>query len=233
MNKIAIITGGSRGIGKAVATEFASHGFNLIICGRNEKTLVEISDELSPKGVSVEHFIADLSKEEDCIGFVNFVKSKTNRVEVLVNNAGVFLPGTLMDEPEGQMQYQMSLNFFSAYYITRGLWNLLPRNERSHVFNMCSIASIVAYSAGGGYAVSKHALMGFSKSLREEGKELGVRVSSVLPGATYTDSWSGAGIEESRFIQSIDVAKAIYNAYDINEFSVIEEVLIRPVLGDI
>ncbi len=233
MNKHAIITGGSRGIGKAVATEFASHGFNLIICGRNEETLIKFTEELSAKCISVHYFIADLSQKDDCIGFVNFVKTKTNRVDVLVNNAGVFLPGTLMDEPEGQMQYQMDLNFFSAYHITRGIWNLLPHNDRGHVFNICSIASVVAYSAGGGYAVSKHALLGFSKSLREEGKSLGIRVSSVLPGATYTDSWSGADIEESRFMRTSDVAKSIYNAYDINEFSVIEDVLIRPILGDI
>jgi len=234
MNKIAIITGGSRGIGKAVAHEFASHGFNLIICGRNQESLENLAQSLtSEKKISVDFFKADLSIKKDCLDFVDFVKSKTSNVNVLVNNAGTFQPGRLIDEPEGQMKYQMDLNFFSAYHITRGLWNYFPKNDRSHIFNMCSIASITAYAAGGGYSVSKYALMGFSKSLREEGKADGIRVSAILPGATFTDSWSEAGIPESRFMRASDVAKSIYNAYEINEFSNIEEILIRPIQGDI
>ena len=109
----------------------------------------------------------------------------------------------------------------------------MKRNERGHIFNMCSIASILAYEAGGGYAVTKHALLGFSKSLRKEGMPLGIRVSAVLPGATLTDSWAGVDLPQSRFMRAEDVAQTIVIAWDINERSVMEEITIRPVEGDI
>jgi short-subunit dehydrogenase len=150
-----------------------------------------------------------------------------------VNNAGVFLPGTLMEEPEDQMDFQMRTNFFSAYFVTKGIWPLMQSNRRAHIFNLCSIASIQAYDAGGGYAVTKHALLGFSKSLRREGIARNIRVSAVLPGATLTDSWAGVDLPESRFMKPEDVAAAIVMAWEVNERTVMEEILLRPILGDV
>jgi len=98
---------------------------------------------------------------------------------------------------------------------------------------MCSIASVTAYAAGGSYSVAKFALMGFSKSLRLEGMPHGIRVSAVLPGATLTDSWAGVDLPASRFMDPADVAETIHTAFEINEQTVMEEVLLRPLLGDI
>ena len=98
---------------------------------------------------------------------------------------------------------------------------------------MCSIASVTAYEAGGTYSLVKHALLGFSKSLRKEGIAKGIRVTSVLPGATLTDSWAGVDLPPNRFMKSESVAKVCYTAFEINEDSVLEEVIIRPILGDL
>jgi short-subunit dehydrogenase len=98
---------------------------------------------------------------------------------------------------------------------------------------MCSIASIVAYDAGGTYSLVKHALLGFSKSLRKEGMALGIRVTALLPGATLTDSWAGVDLPADRFMKPSSVAKVCYTAFEINLDTVMEEVLIRPLLGDI
>jgi NAD(P)-dependent dehydrogenase (short-subunit alcohol dehydrogenase family) len=117
--------------------------------------------------------------------------------------------------------------------MTRGLWSLMQHVPRAHVFNMCSIASVTAYAAGGSYSVAKFALMGFSKSLRLEGMPYGIRVSAVLPGATLTDSWAGVDLPKERFMDPKDVAEAIFMAFQINEHTVMEEVLLRPILGDI
>jgi short-subunit dehydrogenase len=105
--------------------------------------------------------------------------------------------------------------------------------HKGHVFNMCSIASIKAYPNGGSYAISKFALLGFSKVLREELKEYGVRVTAVLPGATRTASWDGIDLPEDRFMRAEDVAETVFSAYSISERSVVEEIIIRPQLGDI
>lgn len=232
--RIAVITGASRGIGLAIAESFALKGFDLVLSARNSQLLGEVSERLKSQfGTHVWFMPADLSQETGCNEFVAFIKSLNHKIDVLVNNAGVFLPGSLMEEPEGQMDFQMRTNLFSAYYVTRGLWPLMKTQERAHVFNMCSIASISAYEAGGGYAVTKHALLGFSKSLRKEGIPLGIRVSAVLPGATLTDSWAGVDIPESRFMRADDVAKSLFMAWEINEHTVMEEIIIRPVEGDV
>jgi short-subunit dehydrogenase len=232
---VALVTGASRGIGKSVALELASKGFNLVLCSRNVAQLQETQQLIQTTfpEIKIDIHVADLSTELGCQSLVDFYRNLYQELTVLVNNAGVFLPGTLMEEDSHQMQLQMDLNFFSAYRITKGLWDLLKGTPRAHVFNMCSIASITAYAAGGGYSVSKFALLGFSKSLRLEGIPYQIAVSSVLPGATLTDSWAGVDLPESRFMRPEDIASVIGNAFDINERTVMEEIVIRPVLGDI
>ena len=151
----------------------------------------------------------------------------------MVNNAGIFLGGKMMEEDPTQLAKMMNTNLFSAYWLTKGLWNAFAESTRSHVFNMCSIASFTAYAAGGSYSISKFALLGFSKSLRAEGMEKGIRVTSVMPGATLTDSWAGVDLPESRFMKPSDVAESIFVAWSINQTTVMEDVVLRPILGDI
>jgi short-subunit dehydrogenase len=233
--KVVLITGASRGIGKAIALQFAKNGFDLFLSSKNasklSETLLEV--QLRFPDVNIRVYAVDLSTESGCNLLVTEFKKHHKQLNVLVNNAGMFLPGTLMDEDSEQMKFQMNLNFFSAYYLTKGLWSTLKETDRAHVFNMCSIASITAYAAGGGYSVSKFALLGFNKSLRLEGIPMGIRVSAILPGATLTDSWAGVDLPESRFMKPDDVAEVIWQAYQMNERSVMEEILIRPILGDI
>ncbi len=232
--KLAVITGSSKGIGKAIALEFASHNFDVVITGRNEADLQAVSNQISQKyKVETFTFLVDLSQREGCLNFANYVKSLNREITVLVNNAGKFEAGPMMTEGNDVLESQMATNVYSAYYVTKYLWDNLKKANRSHVFNICSIASINAYAAGGSYSVSKHALLGFSKSLRLEGIPFQVNVTAVLPGATLTDSWSGVDLPETRFMRPEDVAKVVLNAWYINEYTVVEEVLLRPILGDI
>ena len=98
---------------------------------------------------------------------------------------------------------------------------------------MCSVASIAAYPNGGSYSISKFALYGMSKVLREELKPHGIRVVSVLPGATLTASWTGTDLPPDRFMKPEDVADAVWGAYSLSRNSVVEDIVIRPQLGDI
>jgi len=232
--KLAVITGSNKGMGKAIAIEFASRNFDVVITGRNETDLQMVSNNIS-QNYQVESytFLGDLSQREGCLNFTNYVKSLNREITVLVNNAGKFEAGPMMSEGNDVLESQMATNVYSAYYVTKYLWDNLKKTPRSHVFNICSIASITAYAAGGSYSVSKHALLGFSKSLRLEGIPFQVNVTAVLPGATLTDSWSGVDLPETRFMRPEDVAKVVVNAWEINEYTVVEEVLLRPLLGDI
>ncbi len=107
------------------------------------------------------------------------------------------------------------------------------KQKKGHVFNICSTASIIPYVNGGSYCISKFALLGMSKVLREELKETNVRVTAVLPGATYTESWSSSNLPEDRFIQPEDISAAIWSCFQLSSHAVVEELLIRPQLGDI
>jgi short-subunit dehydrogenase len=232
--KLAVITGSNKGIGKSIAIEFASRDFDVVITGRNETDLHTVSNYISQKyQIELFTFISDLSNQEGCLNFANYVKSLNREITVLVNNAGKFEAGPMMTEGNDVLESQMATNVYSAYYVTKYLWDNLKKAQRSHVFNICSIASITAYAAGGSYSVSKHALLGFSKSLRLEGIPFQVNVTALLPGATLTDSWSGVDLPETRFMRPEDVAKVVFNAWDINEYTVVEEVLLRPLLGDV
>jgi short-subunit dehydrogenase len=143
----------------------------------------------------------------------------------------VFIPCPLTEtETEDAFETMMDLNLYSAYYLTQSLLPLMIAQQKGHVFNMCSIASIMPYGA---YAVSKHALLGFSRVLREEVKDKGIRVTAIMPGATYTASWDGTELPQERFMKAEDIAQSLWDIYQLSQQTVVEEIVLRPQLGDI
>lgn len=234
MNKLVVVTGATKGIGRAIVERFASAKFDIAACSRNQKDLVAFKDEMERKhGVNVYVKSTDTSDKKQVREFAQSILSLNRPIDVLINNAGHFTPGSTMEEPDGALESMIQGNVYSAYHTTRGLIGSMKKNKRGHIFNICSIASIKAYPNGGSYAISKFALLGFSKVLREELKEFNIRVTAVMPGATKTASWEGVDLPDSRFIKPEDVAEVIFNAYSISDRSVVEEVIIRPQLGDI
>jgi short-subunit dehydrogenase len=235
MNKVAVITGGTKGIGRAIINKFAQGGFDIITCSRNSADLETLQSDIESKyeGVRVFTRQSDLSLKAEVNDFVKFVVSRKSHIEVLVNNTGIFLPGEISSEPEGNLETMINTNLYSAYHVTRGILPLMMHDRQGHIFNMCSIASIMPYANGGSYSISKYAQLGMTKVLREEMKTHGIKVTAVLPGATLTASWEGVDLPESRFIKSEDVADSVFAAYRLSKNSVIEEILIRPQLGDI
>jgi short-subunit dehydrogenase len=235
MNKLIVVTGGTKGIGRAIVEKFASAGFDIVTCARNLKDLESLHSEvqkLNP-AAQVITYQADLGKPEQVATFCRQVIALGRPVDILVNNTGYFVPGELCTEPEGTLEKMMQANVYSAYHTTRAIVPVMKESKSGHVFNMCSIASIKAYPNGGSYAITKFALLGFSKCLREELKPFGIRVTSVMPGATLTASWEGVNLPEDRFIKPSDVAETVYAAWHLSARSVVEEIVIRPQLGDI
>ena len=235
MKKLIVVTGGTKGIGKAVIEKFAAEGFAIATCSRNENNLKKLQQEIYEKFPDNNFFFhkADLSKKQEVVDFAQFVKNKNLPIEILVNNAGIFIPGQIHTEKEGVLEMMMDINLFSVYYLTRQFIGEMKQRRSGHIFNLCSTASIIPYANGGAYCISKFALLGMTKVLREEMKEHDVRVTAILPGATLTASWEGAGLPPERFMKPEDVAEAILSAYKMSARSVVEEILIRPQLGDI
>ena len=161
------------------------------------------------------------------------IVSEWDSVDVLINNAGVFIPGEILKEEDGALSQMIDVNLYSAYNMTRKIAPRMIEAAKGHIFNMCSVASVKAYPNGGSYSISKFALLGMSKVLREELKETGVKVTSILPGATWSASWAGVDLPEERLMQSSDIADTIYAATHLSPSAVIEEIIIRPQLGDL
>jgi hypothetical protein len=235
MNKLIVVTGGTQGIGRAVIEKFTQSGFDVATCSRTTAALHTLQENVRQKRPDVAVFIkqADLSDKKQVHSFCEFVTALNRPVDVLVNNAGIFIPGEIASEDDGALERMMDANLFSAYNTTRGLLSPMMKRRRGHIFNICSIASFMAYSNGGSYAISKFALLGFSKCLRSELKGHGIRVTAVMPGATLTESWRGTDLNEDRFMKAEDVAETIYSAYTLSDRSVVEEIILRPQLGDL
>ena len=234
MKRSIIVTGGTRGIGRAVINLFADKGFDVVTCARSEADLAGLQAEMNTKypEVTINYMVVDLSVREEIYRFVEFARSHVHSLDVLVNNTGIFIPGKITEEKEGTLEKMLSTNLTSAYYITRGLIKPIE-NAKGHIFNMCSTASIMPYANGGSYCISKFAMLGMTKVLREEMKSFGVKVTAIMPGATLTSSWEGTDLSEDRFMKANDVAHAVWHAYAMSPRSVVEEIVIRPQLGDI
>jgi short-subunit dehydrogenase len=228
-----IITGASKGIGKAIAMEFASQGHNLILCSRNGVALYKTVEALQTQypSISIKATTFDLSIAAAAFG--NWVLDTGWVPDVLINNAGLFEPGSVHNEPEGLLDHQMATNVYSAYHLTRTVLPKMMERRAGHIFNICSIASLHAYKNGGAYSISKFAMDGFSRNLREEMKEYGIKVTAVYPGAVLTDSWGDYDNSNHRIMEAADVAKMIYAASQLSPGACVEQIILRPQLGDL
>lgn len=229
-----VITGGSKGIGKAIAARYASANHNIFIGARNAADLEETASEIMQQypGSKVAWQAADLSVRHEAYEFAAWVR-RHGAADVVVNNAGTFLPGNIYDEPDGGLEAMIQTNLYSAYYITRALLPEMIEKRHGHIFNMCSVASLKAYPNGGSYSISKYALAGFSANLRHELLPFNIKVTAVYPGAVYTDSWSASGLPEDRFIRSEDIATLVYTTSLLSPAACVEDLIIRPQKGDI
>jgi len=235
-----IITGASRGLGKAIAEKFAANGYHLYLTSRNELALYKAMEELQTKypAVAIKAKAFDLSLKEKAKAFGGWLLGLGISIDILVNNAGTFLPGNIYDEEENTLEQMIETNLYSAYHLTRALLPKMMQQDlssgsRGHIFNMCSIASLKAYANGGSYSISKFALAGFAKNLREELKPHFIKVTAVYPGAVYTDSWVGSGIDEKRIMEVKDIADMIYACSQLSPQATVEDIILRPQLGDL
>ena len=230
-----IITGGSKGMGKAMAEKFAADKNNIFICARNEDELKKSSEEIEQNfpGSSVKYFKTDLGNRQSLDEFVRWITDQKIEIDVLINNAGFFIPGSIYNEEEEVLEKMIATNLYSAYHLSRALLPQMIARRSGHIFNICSIASLHAYPNGGSYSISKFALMGFSKNLREELKPFGIKVTGVYPGAVYTSSWAGSGVKPSRIMETNDIASMIYAAAQLSPQACVEDIIIRPLEGDL
>lgn len=233
MNKKIVVTGATKGIGRAIADKFATAGWDVAICARSKDDLEAFSAAHAERPASLITAVVDVSKKEEVKAFAEMVNRDFGAVDIIINNAGIFIPGQVINEEDGALEKLIETNLYSAYHLTRALLPAMLKKRSGHIFNLCSVASIQAYANGGSYSISKFALLGFSKALREELKEHSIKVTALIAGATLTNSWKGTDLPDSRFMKPEDVAQSVWDVYHLSESTVVEEILLRPLLGDI
>ncbi len=224
----AIITGGTKGIGKAIAIKLAEQGYDLAICARSRQDLENFTEELKYTGVKIVSGQADCSIKEEVYAFCELIKKKMSGVAVLVNNVGTYLPGSLLDESDDQLEQQLNLNLKSAYYFSKYFGKIMRDQQSGHIFNICSVAAKEVVENAGSYSVTKTALLSLNNVLRQELSKYNVKVTAILPGSTLTSSWEGTEIPAERFVQPEDIANTLYTILNLSKGVNVDEIVLKP-----
>lgn len=230
-----LITGATKGIGRAIAERFAKDGARLAVTARTEADVEQLREELEKKYTQTEvlPIAADVGKPEDISALSDAIEQKWGKLDVLINNAGLFIQDDLLMEPESNLDRSLQVNLYGPYRLCRELLPMMLAAGHGHIINICSVASKIAFPNSGSYVVSKHALLGLTRALRLELREKGIKVTAMMPGATWTSSWEGADIQPERIMQPEDVAEAVYAVWKMGPSTVVEEMQLRPQLGDL
>lgn len=194
-DKVAVITGAGRGIGKAVAAAYGRAGANLALCARTASELDQTVAELRAFKVEVHGWVCDVSLEEPVREFVGAAHKKFGRIDVLVNNAGVMTRPVPMTELDiKKWDYTMAVNLRGPFLITRAVLPIMTKQKSGSIINVSSMIGRGAYANFIAYATSKWGLEGFTQTLAAEARSSNIRVNSVEPGyvATKLTGFSGS-----------------------------------------
>lgn len=232
---VILITGASQGIGAAIARTFAADlpGARLALVARNEKNLRRVAGECLQRGATVEIFPCDVTDEAAVNALARAVTKHYGPVDVLINNAGAFEAAPYLKTSVALFDRMIAVNLRSTFLVSQAFVPAMAKRKRGDVFNLSSIAGQQAYPNGAAYCAAKFGVTGLSAVMRAELKDQGVRVCCVHPGATWTPSWSKSGVKAARIMPAEDIAQAMLDVYRLSRRTVVEEIVLRPQLGDL
>jgi NAD(P)-dependent dehydrogenase (short-subunit alcohol dehydrogenase family) len=228
-NQVALITGGRRGIGLAIARVLAAAGCNLFITGLDQSALKKAANQLGRKTIPV---VCDVRDPEAVGRLHEDIRKRFRRLDILVNNAGIGQPNLPVEElPVETWIDVIETNLTGMFLVTRAALPLMKPGAA--IVNNLSIAAKRVFPGSSAYNASKHGALGFTNTLREEVRDRGIRVIALLPGATDTDIWKSLWPQAPRkkMMSPASVAQAVVNALLLPEESTLEELVIRPRAG--
>lgn len=228
-SKTAIVTGGTRGIGRAIATRLLAEGARVAICGTRQKSVDDALELLSPKG-RVFGMVADVSKLEEVRAFIGAVTQRFGTIHILINNAGAGIFRSVADLTPEEWQRMIGLNLTGAYYCCHEILPIFRQGEGGDVINISSLAGKNAFAGGAGYNASKFGLNGFSEAMMLDHRNAGVRVSTIMPGSVNTEfgGTPSGGDKNAWKIAPEDIADIVATVLRMPRRTTISQIEVRP-----
>ena len=227
-----LITGGSRGIGKAIATSLNTAGHSILLVAKNKDNLIQAKNEMPNKSADVFLFPGDLSEEKTVDFLYDYTESISFKPEVLVLDAGIFIEGSLTDSKPEDLYQTMNVNLYHIYHCVKKYVSILQEQVCPKIILIGSTASLEAYPIGALYGVAKWSLKGYSVNLRKELMNKNIGVTLINPGGTLTDLWEGEDLPTDRLLEPSDIGKLVDVLLKLSPQAVVEELTVRPMLGD-
>ncbi|RCH54264.1 short-chain dehydrogenase [Mucilaginibacter hurinus] len=233
--KNAIITGATKGMGRAITIALVKQGINVGICARNAKELAAFEAELleMAPGIRVAATVADVSDRHQLKKFAEFTEKKLGFIGIIVNNVGMYKHVPILEDDENSMEKQLGTNLFPAYELYRFFGKRLVSAGEGHIFNVCSVAALNPVMEAGVYSVTKYALLGLNNVMRLEMQPHGIKVTAIIPGSTLTDSWKGMDVNKNDMVLPEDVASAIITIYNMSKGANVDQIIIKPAGGQL
>jgi 3-oxoacyl-[acyl-carrier protein] reductase len=227
--RVALVTGGNRGIGKAIALRLANLGSAVAICGRDTSAIRSAATELGALGVRVHSQPADVTRASDVSALVQQSESALGPISILVNNAGMGLFGPIHEKSETEWDTLLDTNLKSVFLVSRAVIPGMIQRRSGDIINISSLAGKNAFAGGGIYCASKWALQGLSGCMAEDLRAHGIRVSTVCPGSVFTEFSGRGGKDPAKVLTADDVAHAVAMIATQGPQSFLSEVHLRPV----
>ncbi|NQU87113.1 MAG: SDR family oxidoreductase [Mariniphaga sp.] len=231
MNKLAVITGASRGIGKTCSLQFAALGYQTVLIARNELKLKQIAEEIRISKPEVPNpflLAINITDQKSIESGIQKVIEKFGRIDVLVNNAGIYLEGTSELSIEN-FEEQLNTNLTAAFGLIKNIVPIMKKQKQGYIFNIASRAGKVGFAESGGYSASKFGLVGLSESLFRELAGFGISVTAICPGWVDTEMAYEAGtlLEATEMIQTLDIFKAMEWLLNLSPNARVKELIIE------
>jgi NAD(P)-dependent dehydrogenase (short-subunit alcohol dehydrogenase family) len=227
--KVALVTGGSRGIGRAIAHRLASLGASVAICGRDPGALQDSAALIADLGVAVFSQVTDVSLTSDVHSLVARAETALGPITILANSAGIGLFGPAHEKTEAEWDRVLDTNLKSVFLVSRAVLPSMIRQGAGDIINISSLAGKNTFAGGGIYCASKWGLMGLSGCMAEDLREFGIRVSVICPGSVATEFSSRGGKDASKALRPEDVAHAVETIVTQRPGSFLSEIHLRPV----
>jgi len=225
-NKIAIITGGSKGIGKAIAEKLSQEGAIVLLLARGLDNLKKAQEEINKNGGESYFFKVDIGDASQVFSVIEEIKKQFNRIDILVNNAGIGIFSPLVDFDIKKWQELINTNLNGAFYITKAVLPMMIKQREGAIINISSLAGKNNFINGSAYCASKAALIALSECLMLEVRNYNIKVCCILPGSVNTEFGGGKGKEW--MLKPEDVANEVYNFLNSGENALISRIEIRP-----